>query len=40
MKLLVQLPRKVLSVVWNIAMKTYPKFVRFRSFKAKKEKVT
>ena len=30
MKLLVQLLGKVLSVVWNIAMKAYPKFVRFR----------
>ena len=32
MKLLVQLPGKFMSVVWNIVMKKYAKFVRLRSF--------
>ena len=32
MTILVPLLGKVLSVVWNIAMKVYPKFVSFRSF--------
>ena len=31
-KILIQSPKKFLSMIWNFGTKTYPKFVKFRSF--------